>query len=332
MALFLAVLALGSQPVFADVMRDPARLNISIALFDPGIPENRSLHRDLQVFPRVRKIEALYLPFVLHDALVNTGTWGAVRVIPKVDAAAELLVSGTILASDGETLELRLRAVDASGETWIEDTFRGPQQSLFGGFVASLLTARDNRDAPALINVIEVSSLRYGQQLAPAAFDDYLENTSDGRFRIRRLPARGDPMLERIERIRGVEYVFTDAIDAKFRELSADIDAVYKVWREYRQKYAYYQAQEAERIRNSGNTAPKGSFESISGHYETYKWDRQAAQEQEKWAVGFENEMAPTISAIEARVAELNGWVADRYDEWRRILGEMFELESSFPP
>ncbi len=330
-ALFLAVLALGVQPVLADVTRDPARLNISIALFDPGIPEDRSLHRDLQVFPRVREIEALYLPFVLHDTLVSTREWGAVRVIPETDAAAELLLSGTILASDGEILELRLSAVDASGETWIDDTFRGPQQNLFAGFVASLITARDTRDASALNNVIEVSLLRYAQQLAPAAFDDYLEITSDGRIRIRRLPARGDPMLERIERIRGVEYVFTDAIDAKFRELSADIDEVYKVWREYRQKFAYYQSQEADRIRNAGNTAPKGSFEAISGHYETYKWDRQAAQEQEKWAQGFENEMAPTISAIEARVAELKGWVDDRYDEWRRILGEMFELESSFP-
>lgn len=327
----MAISLLGWQTVLADIERDPARLNISIALFDPGIPENRSLHRDLQVFPRVRKIEALYLPFVLHEILVSAQAFGAVRVIPEADAAAELLVSGTILASDGETLQLRLRAVDASGEVWVDDTFRGSQQSLFAGFAASLLAARGNRDTPALNNVIEISLLRYAQQLAPAAFDDYLENTGDGRFRILRLPAKSDPMLERIERIRGVEYVFTDAIDAKFRELSDGIDEVYKVWREYRQKFAYYQAQEAERIRNSDNSAPRGSFEAMSGHYETYKWDRQAAQEQEKWAVGFENEMAPTISAIEARVAELKGWVADRYDEWRRILGEMFELESGFP-
>ncbi|MDH5321347.1 MAG: hypothetical protein OEW81_02870 [Gammaproteobacteria bacterium] len=327
----MAALSLGWQSVSAAMERDPQHLNVSIALFDPGIPEDRSLHRDLQVFPRVRKIEALYLPFVLRDLLVSAPAWGAVRVIPQVDAAAELLVSGTILASDGETLQLRLRAVDASGEVWVDDTFRGPQQSLFADFAASLLTARANRDAKALNNIIEISSLRYALQLVPAAFDEYLEDSGDGRYRIRRLPARSDPMLERIERIRGVEYVFTDAIDAKFRELSTDIDEVYKVWREYRQKYAYYQAQEAERIRNAKNSAPRGSFEAISGHYETYKWDRQAAQEQEKWAIGFENEMAPTISAIEARVAELEGWVADRYDEWRRILGEMFTLETEVP-
>jgi hypothetical protein len=330
-ALCLVLLSAALQPVLADAGRDPMRLNVSIALFDPGIPEDRSLHRDLQVFPRVREIEALYLPFVLHDFLVGTREWGAVRVIPEPDTAAELLVSGTILGSDGETLQVRLHVIDASGQVWIDEVYGGSRQTLFNRFGNSLLAARNSRDTAALNNVIDISLLRYAQQLAPAAFDAYLENSADGVIRIRRLPAENDPMLERIGRIRGVEYVFTDAIDAKFRELSADIEVVYKVWREYRQKFAHYQAQEAERIRNAKNTAPRGSFEAISSHYENYKWDRQAAQEQEKWAVGFENEMAPTISAIESRVLELKGWVADRYDEWRRILGELFELETELP-
>ncbi|MDA0705544.1 MAG: hypothetical protein O2907_00895 [Proteobacteria bacterium] len=330
-ALCIVLLSAAWQHVLADVGRDPTRLNISIAIFDPGIPADRSLHRKLQVFPRVREIEALYLPFVLHDMLVSARVGGAVRVIPESDPAAELLVSGTILNSDGETLQLRLQVTDASGTVWLNEIFSGPQQDLFAEFGASLIAARSSRDMPSLNTVIEVSLLRYGQQLAPAAFDGYLESTADGTLRIRRLPAKSDPMLARIERIRDVEYVFTDAIDAKFRELSADIEVVYKVWREYRQKFSRYQAQEAERIANAQSTAPPGSFEAISSHYENYKWDRQAVQEQEKWAAGFENEMAPTINAIEARVFELKGWVADRYDEWRRILGQMFELETELP-
>jgi hypothetical protein len=41
--------------------------------------------------------------------------------------------------------------------------------------------------------------------------------------------------------------------------------------------------------------------------------------------------MGPTISAIEERVAELEGWVESRYAEWQRILGELFELETALP-
>jgi hypothetical protein len=329
-AFCIVLLALQWQPLIANAARDPLRLNISISMFDPGIPQDRSLHRDLQVFPRVREIEALYLPFVLREALVNSQQWGAVRVVPEVDAAAELLILATILKSDGETLQLRFHVTDASGRIWLDEVIDGSEQGLFDAFAAKLLAARGGRDGKALTNIIEISQLRYAQQLAPAAFDAYLERAADGTFNIRRLPASDDPMLERVKRIRGVEYVFTDAIDAKFRELSTDIADVYAVWREYRGKFAQYQADELARISNVKNSAPRGSFEAISSHYENYKWDRQAQQEQEKWAIGFENEMGPTIARIEARVAELDGWVADRYDEWRRILAEMFELENEF--
>jgi len=252
-----------------------------------------------------------------------------VRVIPEVDTAAELLVTGTIVSSDGESLQLRMRAVDATGQAWLDQVFTGRQQDLFAQFAASLGTARDSRDEKALTNIVTISSLRYARQLAPAAFDAYLDNAADGTIRIRRLPANNDPMLARIERIRGIEYIFTDAVDAKFRELGADIEAVYAVWRQYQQKFARYQAEEAERIKNSRSSAPRGSFEAMSSRYDNYKWDRQAAQEQERWAIGFENEMGPTIAAIETRVNELEVWIADRYDEWLRILGELFELETS---
>lgn len=327
----IALLALALQPALAATPRDPAELNISIALFDPGIPADRSLHRDLQVFPRVREIEALYLPFMLRETLVKTRQWGAVRVVPEPDVAAELLLTATILQSDGEMLRVRCRVVDAAGAIWLEQVFNGRQEQAFSELAAALQAARGGRDGKALANIIAISELRYAAQLAPAAFNIYLEHAADGTFRIRRLPATDDPMLARIERIRGVEYVFTDAIDAKFRELSVDIEKVYAVWREYRRKFAQYQADETERIKNANSTAPRGSFEAISSHYENYKWDRQALQEQDKWAIGFENEMGPTIAKIESRVAELEGWVADRYDEWRRILAELFELETALP-
>jgi hypothetical protein len=332
LVLLLLSISLPLPIASADESRDPLRLNISIAMFDPGIPADRSTHRDMQVFPRVRKIEALYLPFALRETIVETGAWGAVRVVPQTDIAAELLLTGTIVSSDGESLQLHVRCVDASGRVWVDRIFSGAlQRGLYDEIANSLHEARVVLDEKALGDVVELSLLRYAQQLAPAAFDNYLREEDDGTFSINRLPAGNDPMVMRIERIRGVEYIFTDAIDAKFRELSADIEAVYALWRDYRRKFAKYQADDALRVQNATNDAARGSFESISSHYENYKWDRQAAQEQEKWARGFENEMGPTITAIENRVAELEGWVGDRYDEWRRILSELFELETELP-
>lgn len=333
----LVVLALSliawHSGVAADGDRDPGRLNVSVAIFDPGIPENRALHRDLEVFPRVRKIEALYLPFVLRNTLVAEGSWGAVRVVPDSDVAAELLVYGTIAKSDGDSLALDIRIVDASGRTWVDRPFSGPTSNddIYRDIAAAMVAARAELDQRALRNIIETSLLRYAQQLAPAAFDDYLQVNSDATYSIRRLPASNDPMLARIERLRGVEYVFTDAVDAKFRELSADVATVYDLWREYRREFKRFQQEESLRVQTSRSEAERGSFEAMVERYEIYKWDRQAAEEQENWAVGFENEMGPTISAIEARVDELEGWVESRYAEWQRILGELFELETELP-
>ena len=321
-----------------------AELAVSIMVFDPGVPRDLSLHRDLKVFPRIRRIEALFLPFVLRETLAETNEWGAVRVVPEPDIAAELLISGTIIGSDGESLELQLLAVDASGRVWLDKNYAGVAplsydqsdansglsgyQQLYDDIAADLLAARTLLDKKALTDIVEISLLRYASQLAPSVFGDYLTNAPNGTFTISRLPAEDDPTLERINRIRGVEYVMTDAIDEKFRELHAEIASTYDLWREYRRKFARYQAEEARWLQNNQTSAPRGSFESMQGRYENYKRDRIAAQEQDKWAIGFDNEVGPTVMQMESRVAELDGWVEQNYEEWSRLLEEIFSLET----
>jgi len=324
--------------------RTGSKLNISITVFDPGIPADPSTHRRLQVFPRIRKIEALYLPFVLRETLVGTNDWGAVRVVPEPDIAAELLVSGVIVRSDGETLELQLRAIDASGRVWLDQDYAGVAtissgrsdaepgdsgyQNLYDEISEDLRIARDLLDDKMLDDVVELSFLRYANQLAPSAFGDYLSSEADGTFKIHRLPAENDPMLERIERIRGVEYVFTDTVDKKFRELNAEIASTYDLWRKYRREFNQYQKEEAERLQYDKSDAPRGSYEAIKKRYDNYKWARIAEQEQESWAEGFNNEVGPTVMAMESRVAELEGWVKQQYAEWGRLLAEIFSLET----
>ena len=109
-------------PTHAD---DLSLLNVSIAVFDAGIPEDKSVHRELDVFPRIRKIEAMFLPFVVREAIIRSGEWGAVRVVPEPDPAAELLVTGRIEQSDGATLVVHVRATDATGRVWIDRPYIG---------------------------------------------------------------------------------------------------------------------------------------------------------------------------------------------------------------
>lgn len=322
-ALVAAMLCLAPQLVLAQ-------LNVSITAFDPGVPEDNSSHRDLQVFPKIREIESMFLPFVLRQTLVDSGDWGAVRVVPEADTASELLITGKIVHSDGEMLAVQLSAVDARGHEWTNQTYttQSDFNDLYSGFLDDLQTARDGFDDKTLRNIVGTSLMRYSAELAPDAFDGYIEMQSDGTIKLLRLPAEGDPMLARIQRIRSVEYVMTDAIDQKFRELHEEVDSVYDIWRKYRRWYTNFKVEEARRNQFSQTNADSGTYEAIKHSYDNYRMDRLAAQEQDKWAVGFNNEMEPIIEKMEERIAEMNGWVEDGYVEWARILDELFEIES----
>jgi len=319
-------------------------LNVSISVFDPGVPADRSLHRNLKVFPRIRAIEARFLPFVLRETLVGSGGWGAVRVVSEPDTAAEVAINGIIIQSDGERLELSVRAVDATGRLWFERNFArslteggtgpgnapaaSPFQGLYDEISRALREARQLLDDHELARITETSLLRYAAELAPSAFGQYLEVDEQGMHVLRRLPARDDPMLDRIERIRLTEYVITDTVDAKFRELHEEIGSTYALWREYRRKSVEYEQQNARRAQKTEADAPPGSYQAIKALYDNYKWDRVTAQEQDRLAIAFNNEVGPVVDAMEKRIDELESWVDDKYAEWHRLLEELFEVEA----
>ena len=155
-----------------------------------------------------------------------------------------------------------------------------------------------------------------------------MQANEDGTWTIVRLPAADDPMVARIKKLRETEYVITDAVDIKFQELYDEIAKVNDVWREYRRKNLEYQAGDIRRAQSNRSDYPRGSYESLLNIYENYKYHRITAQEQDRLAVAFDNEVGPRVRAMELRVAELQGWVDDKYAQWNRILEELFEAET----
>ncbi len=346
--LLLAVSAIAQQAWQpGQVPPEPERvapaLNVSITLFDPGVPDDVQTQRDQEVFPRIRQIESLFLPFVLRRVISDSGGWGAVRVVPDSDPAAELLVDVAIVESDGERLALDVRAVDATGRVWLQRAFRSESTSRYSGpealnepaesnrLYADIATAlagvRDSLSERQFATIVDTSLMRYAIDLVPEAFGEFVEEAPAGTFTLKRLPARNDPMLGRINRLRTVEYAITDTIDERYQELHAEIASTYDLWREYRRKYRRYLAAEAERAASEPSDAPTTSYTSLMDRYMRYKWDRQAEQEQKAWATGFDNEVGPTIERIGTRIDELERWVQQESVTWERILAEFHELE-----
>ncbi|MDX1571432.1 MAG: hypothetical protein R3200_13180 [Xanthomonadales bacterium] len=243
-----------------------ALLDVGIAVFDPGIPDYQDPRDDDPVFPEVRKAEARYIPYQLRRTLEQTNQWGAVRVLPEADPAAELLVTGKIDDSDGYVLELRIKAVDSTGRVWLEEKYIGnatqfayrddvdfpgdPFQDIYDEIANDLLQARQKLARRDLREVRTVGQLKYARELSPHAFGDHLTEDRRGRVAINRLPSPNDPMLARVKRIRDSEYLFIDTVDQQYATFYNQMDPSYDQWR----RYSYEETLAMQDVKRSART------------------------------------------------------------------------------
>lgn len=224
-------------------------LDVWIAVFSPGeVPADKDDARGLS--PEIRQAEARYMPVELRATLEQTGYWGAVRVVPQDTAGAEVLVRGTILQADGETLELRISAVDASGKQWFERTYEAEAtledyqqtdgsgreifQALYNAIANDLAAYRNGLSAERIVTIRRIAGLRFAADLAPDAFDGYLRTDDDETFAIARLPARDDPMVTRVNAVRERDFMLVDTLNSHFDNFHADMQEPYFQWRKSR--------------------------------------------------------------------------------------------------
>jgi len=317
-------------------------LDIGLIVFEPGLPEGQPGPNPAPVYTGVRQAEARYLPYVLRQTLEASGQWGAVRVLPEADPSAELLISGTILQSDGVELTLQIRAWDASGREWLNKVYidvadwpyyrdrpvytSDPFVDLYNSVANDLNEARAQLSPAALQRIIDISQLRYAAALSPQAFSGYLVTQDDGTVRLSRLPALNDPMVARLERLRQSEYLFIDALDQQYAAFYREMGPTYTLWR----RYSYGQTRELEELRQSARRGSRG-FAAMKQSYDTYREAKIQQQALKELAESFNTEVQPTVMDLQGKVVELSGTVAAQYTDWRRLLQAIYQEETGLP-
>ncbi|MEX2489108.1 MAG: hypothetical protein WD356_06210 [Pseudomonadales bacterium] len=267
-------------------IRANARLDIGIQPLDTNIPDQEELE-DALIVPDVRRAESRYIAYHLKDTLELTGHWGAVRVIPEDNETVHLTVSGKILTSDGEKLEVRVRAQDSTGKLWLdrkysdnaskfsyEEIKEDPFQDLYNDIADDLLAARQKLGDNELAEIHQVTSLKYARTLAPEAFDDYVTETRSGRVEINKLPAENDSMMDRVERIKKKEYIFVDTLDDYYGRFYHDMKPSYDEWRfatyEEAKKLREMEAQATKRLLGGAAMIAGGIYASQQSQAGTY--------------------------------------------------------------
>ena len=229
-------------------------LDVGIRVFDPGIPKNLEGDEEAlakkRIYPDLRKAEARYMPTLLRQTLEETAQWGAVRVIPATAEFVDVIVSGTLVDSNGGYLAIDITAVDAAGRTWIKGKrysslvdlgayktqaslkARDPFQNVYSEIANDLVLARDRLTALDRENIRKVANLKFAQDLAPDAMAGMTTVDKSGVTQVARLPAEGDPTLGRIERIRERDTAVVDTVNDYYASFAENMDDSYDSWRQ----------------------------------------------------------------------------------------------------
>ena len=244
-------------------------LDLGILAFDPGLDELSDEQAEI-VLPAVRIAEGHFLANQLARTVQDSTAWGAVRVLPTREVITDVYIEGTILHSDGESIELRITVSDTSGQQWYKKRYRqaaskyayerrkslqrDPFQGLFNRIANDLSEYRKSLQSTEALTLRKISSLRFAQDFSPQAFGEHVVVNPDGLLEIKRLPASNDPLLQRIQRIREWDYLFIDTTQEYYDTFSRQMAPPYQSWRaqNYDEVLAARQLQRKSRERTIG--------------------------------------------------------------------------------
>lgn len=223
------------------------KLDVVIPVFSPGLSDAEANYEEEGIWPELRRAEANRFAYQLKQALDDSGMFGAVRVTPNSTASGDLYLLGEIIESNGQEVEFRLNAVDASNKQWLNETIEhevhegfyknprneglDPYQPIFDKAAAVIIEALLKQQQSQLAQLKSIADLRFASSFNEQAFSDYMD-TSGRQIKLLGLPSDADPMFERVKSIRVREQLFVDNLQQNYGNFSEQMDDSYLAWQE----------------------------------------------------------------------------------------------------
>jgi hypothetical protein len=282
------------------------------------------------------------------------------------------MITGQILQSDGEFMQLAVQVTDAAGEIWLDDIYQQrishyaystaqveyePFQGIYNEISNDLFQLLSQKSPDERLELRKITAIQFARNFSPEAFDDYLTAAEDGTLNLDRLPADNDPMLQRVDRIRARDDMFVDVMQDYYRGFAARMDEPYRVWREqsYQETLIIQQLEDSARARKlggwlallggvgaqfsdsdlariSGQVAIYGGLEIIRSGYTFQDEALMHAQTLTELGDSLEQELEPSVIELQDRTVTLAGTVRDQYETWRSILREIYYEETGYTP
>jgi len=346
---------------------DSQLLDIGIQIFDPGLEKLQELDDDAIYFPEIRVAEASYFPYLLMETLQTSAAWGAVRVVPLEHDSVDVLVTGEIIKSDGELLTLNITVTDATGRHWFTKEYQHkaskysynarmqlpqePFQNVYNKITNDLYIFQKTLQPKQLNKIRQISELKFAKSFSPNMFSKHLSQDTSGNYTVNRLPAEGDPMMDRIRQIRERDYLFVDTLQEYYGRYVKGMKIPYKTWRResYHEVIAMRTMQRKATNQkligaasiiagifaagnSSGATRAAGAVAVAGGSYVIKDGFERDAESQihiealQELGDSLEANLETHVIELEDRTITLSGTVDNQYEQWREILKDIYKV------
>ena len=232
-----------------------------------------------------------------------------------------------------------------------------PYQKIFNDLANDLRAHASLLEPKQITRIRQASELKFFEDMAPVAYGEHLEVDEDGFATIVRLPAENDPMVVRLRQIRERDRLVIDTLNEHYANFYYGIALPYEGWRKTarEQAVAYRQTRRSATMKALlGVVVVAGSMSIDTGG--SHSRAKQAAQFTginrgmrtiyDAWRMrssanvyrenikelseSFVAEAAPLVIQVEGESRRLTGTAEAQYESWRKLLREIYQVESGF--
>jgi hypothetical protein len=271
-------------------------------------------------------------------------------------------------------MKLEISVRDSTGRVWFADKkyeseadigsylsdaalrARDPFQNVYSTIANDILAFRNTLTGQDLRTVRAITELRFAQDLAPTAFSGHVTQNAEGRYEVQRLPAAGDPLYERVSRIRERDGALIDTVSDYYGAFTEAVKEPYGDWR----RYSFDEINKEEKLKQQARTrmilgaaAVLGSIlvssQCSGGDYDCQRIEDAARTAAtiggiagivsglkkgadakihtaaiQELATSFNADVASQVVEVEGRTLKLTGTAEEQYREWRELLRQMY--------
>ena len=187
----------------------------------------------------------------------------------------------------------------------------------------------------------------------PEDIGDYLEQDNRGQYNIKRLPAAGDPVFQRIRTIRERDNLFVDTLQEYYGSFVREMDSPYLEWRKSSAEEAaalrelkgeatlnllggalavlagiLAQGSDSTVARSAGAVGIGAGALAFKSGLDKQSQSKIHAEALTELGQSLSAEIEPHTVTLEDRNVTLTGSVNDQYAQWREILNNIYLAET----